>query len=50
MRLSIKIFGVRYTLKVFTPPQRRFKWLPAIMWAKVGPATTPTEKSAWQES
>jgi hypothetical protein len=45
MRLSIKLFGVRYVLKVFFPIERYVKWLPAIMWAKVGPATAPKEKN-----
>jgi hypothetical protein len=45
MRLSIKLFGVRYVLKVYFPPERYIKWLPAIFWAKVGPATVIEEKS-----
>ena len=45
MILSIKLFSVRYTLKVFFPPERRIKWLPAIMCAKVGPATVPKERN-----
>jgi hypothetical protein len=35
MRASIKLFGRRYVLKVFFPPTRHIKWLPAVMWAKV---------------
>lgn len=45
MRLGIKLFGVRYVLKVFFPSGRYVKWLPAIFLAKVGPATTPKEKT-----
>jgi hypothetical protein len=45
MTLSIKLFKVRYVLKIFFPPDRRLKWFPAIFWAKVGPAT-PMEKQA----
>jgi hypothetical protein len=45
MILSIKLFRVRYTLKVFFPPDRYIKWLPAILWSKVGPATVPMEKN-----
>jgi hypothetical protein len=45
MTLSIKPFRVRYVLKIFFPPDRRLKWLPAIFWAKVGPAI-PLEKQA----
>ena len=45
MRISIKLFGSRYVLKVFLPPDRYIKWLPAIFWAKVGPATVPKEKN-----
>jgi hypothetical protein len=45
MTLSIKLFRVRYVLKIFFPPDRRIKWLPAIFWAKVGPAI-PMEKQA----
>lgn len=44
MRLSVKIFGVRYVVKVWFPPDRHIKWLPAILWAKVGPATALEEK------
>jgi len=43
MRFSIKLFGARYVLKVFFPVERHIKWLPAIMWAKVGRATRPEE-------
>ena len=45
MRLSIKLFKVRYILKLFFAPDRYIKWLPAILWAKVGPATAPMEKN-----
>jgi hypothetical protein len=45
MTLSIKLFKIRYVLKIFFPPDRRIKWLPAIFWAKVGPAI-PMEKQA----
>jgi hypothetical protein len=45
MRLSIKLFGVRYVLKVHFPPERYIKWLPAIFWAKVGPAIIPKERT-----
>jgi hypothetical protein len=38
MTLSLKLFKVRYTLKIFFPPDRPIKLLPAIMWAKAGPA------------
>jgi hypothetical protein len=44
MRLSMKLFGARYVLKIFFPAERYVKWLPAVMWAKVGPATVPREK------
>jgi hypothetical protein len=44
MRLSIKLFTVRYVLKVFFPSERYIKWLPAICLAKVGPATAPIDK------
>lgn len=40
MRLSIKLFGYRYVLKIFLPPDRHIKWLPAIFWARVGRAMT----------
>jgi hypothetical protein len=45
MRLSIRLLRARYVLKIFFPPDRQFKWLPAIFWAKVGPAI-PMEKQA----
>ena len=45
MTLSLKLFKVRYILKIFFPQDRRLKWLPAIFWAKVGPAI-PMEKQA----
>ena len=45
MRISIKLFRVRYVLKVFFPPDRHIKWFPAIFWAKVGPAMAPQEKN-----
>jgi hypothetical protein len=45
MTLSMKLFRVRYVLKIFFPPERYIKWLPAIMWAKGGPAI-PMEKQA----
>ena len=45
MRLSIKLFKVRYVLKVYFPSERYIKWLPAIFWAKVGRAVTPVEKN-----
>jgi len=41
MRLSLKLFGVRYILRVFFPPERRIKWLPTILAAKVGRAICP---------
>ena len=44
MTLSIKLFRVRYVLKIFFPQNRRIKCLPAIMWAKVKPAI-PMEKA-----
>jgi hypothetical protein len=45
MTLSIKLFKVRYVLKIFFPSDRPIKMLPTIMWAKVGP-TIPTETQA----
>ena len=45
MRLSVKLFGVRYVLKVYFPPERYIKWLPAIFLAKVGPAMAPMGKN-----
>jgi hypothetical protein len=45
MRLSIKLFRVRYILKVFFPPDRYIKWIPAVLWAKVGPVTALMEKN-----
>jgi hypothetical protein len=45
MRLSIRLLRARYVLKIFFPPERYIKWLPAVMWAKVGPAKT-MEKQA----
>jgi uncharacterized membrane protein SirB2 len=45
MRLSIKLFRVRYVLKVSLSPDRKIKWLPSIFWAKVGPTTVPKEKN-----
>ena len=44
MRLSMIVFGARHTLKVFFPPERRRKWLPAILWVKVGPPTVEYTK------
>lgn len=44
MQLSTKLFGVRYIVKVGFLPERHIRWLPAIFWAKVGPATVPKEK------
>jgi hypothetical protein len=45
MTLSTKLFGVRYTLKVFFPPERRIKWLPAILYAQAGPAIGIKERN-----
>jgi len=45
MRLSIKLFDHRYVLKIYFPPERYIKWLPAIFWAKVGRAIKPMEKN-----
>ena len=45
MRFSIKLFRVRYVLKVSLLPDRKIKWLPSIFWAKVGRAVTPVEKN-----
>jgi hypothetical protein len=45
MRFSVKLFKVRYVLKVYFPPERYIKWLPAIFWAKVGPVTVPKDKN-----
>ena len=41
MRLSIKLFDHRYVLKIYFPPERYIKWLPAIFWAKVGRPIRP---------
>jgi hypothetical protein len=46
MRLSLKLFKVRYVLKISFPPERRVKWLPAIFLAKVGPATALKEQES----
>lgn len=45
MRFSVKLFRVRYVLKIFFPPDRHIKWLPAIFWAKVGPTKVPKENA-----
>jgi hypothetical protein len=45
MRFSIKLFKMRYVLKVSLSPDRKIKWLPSIFWAKVGRAVTSVEKN-----
>jgi hypothetical protein len=45
MIIKIKIFGVRYVLKIHRPLERRIKWLPAIFLAKVGPAFAPKKNT-----
>lgn len=34
--MRIKLFGIRLFLKVFFPPERRIKWLPAVLYGYVG--------------
>ena len=45
MRISIKLFGSRYVLKISLPPDRHVKWLPALFWAKVGRPITLKENT-----
>jgi hypothetical protein len=34
--IRIKLFGIRLILKVFFPPERHVKWLPAVVFGYVG--------------
>jgi len=45
MRLSIKLFETRYVLKIFLQDGRKIKWLPSIMWAKIGRAVALKDKN-----
>jgi hypothetical protein len=44
--MRIKLFGRRFIFKIFFPPTRTIKWLPAIMWGWVGKAQVKDGSSA----